>query len=852
MANLQSLTINDTGSLKLPAGTIEERPSFTVTTQSYTTVGTTSWTAPTGVSSIEVLVVAGGGGGGTGGGGGGGGGVIYNNSYPVVPGTSYIVTVGAGGSNTSSWGGAGGQGGNSVFANLTAIGGGAGGHRSANATSFTGGSGGGDAGGPAFGRVLQNNTPGQGYSGGNSIVNGISLGDAFTQEEPGGGGGGAGSPGEDSKMPLDRSNATARAALPGRGGDGLAFSISGTPTRYAGGGGGANRNGVGAAGGLGGGGAGGATGTAGLTNTGGGGGGTGYGPYYSGTNVSGSGGSGIVIIRYAQTQDSIKIRVNSTTGDIEKLSNFSWKSKSNNKNLVTEGLLLYYDGAMYGTGTTCIDLSGNGYHGSIVGSPTIESSTGSFVFNGTNYISGPNLGNWPTKGTVEFWMKPTSVQNYRNPFHSHFQSSNQGIRFELDSSGRFTILVGPAGGGYEFADYLSIGETEADKWYHVVAVWDTTINQVLGYLNGELKFTLPVSSWPTTLPSPTFGNGFSSSPERWFQGNIPTGRIYGRALTGAEVQRNFSAEADRFGLSPIVSYPSANYLWKLKPDLQNGYYWIKKEGQEEAVLTFCDMQTLDENGESGWMLVGNWAQGYTWGGKDVAILSTANTIGLSLINSVSSNFGNHKINMFRVTSTSDIRNLGIQAPADFYYYWKGGITWKEAWSPTPGILRYYLSSGTSPEVQRCALRRFDSSYNLRFRYNNPNHKWNNLTDYGYQNTRIDITDYSYGDVGGNTAPFNGFFDVWTALTTPRQRFEWYYVGRSATYSTRSGGDLDGSLSIPISGAGTSTTGQDVDNNISVKIGVDDNINWGGSATAAGTDAGNNGTINTTPLWWWIK
>lgn len=76
----------------------------TVVVQKFLTTGT--WTCPTGVTSIECLVVAGGGGGGgspatgsqyAGGAGGGGGGFRLNPSLSVVAGAEYTITVGAGG-----------------------------------------------------------------------------------------------------------------------------------------------------------------------------------------------------------------------------------------------------------------------------------------------------------------------------------------------------------------------------------------------------------------------------------------------------------------------------------------------------------------------------------------------------------------------------------------------------------------------------------------------------------------------------------------------------------------------------------------------------------------------------------
>lgn len=102
------------------------------TVTSFTSVGTTTWTAPAGVTSVEYLVVGGGGGAGNGydnaGGGGAGGGMVLTGTLSVTPTQSYTITVGdggIGGANTRT-NNAGVAGNNSVFATITALGGGAG------------------------------------------------------------------------------------------------------------------------------------------------------------------------------------------------------------------------------------------------------------------------------------------------------------------------------------------------------------------------------------------------------------------------------------------------------------------------------------------------------------------------------------------------------------------------------------------------------------------------------------------------------------------------------------------------------------------------------------------------------
>ncbi len=284
-------------------------------------------------NNVSYLVVAGGGGAGTGcgnGGGGGGGFREYkaplNGCYTASPldgnpgGTSitvtaqaYPITVGAGGAGGT--GGvfypaeppaAGGSKGNdSIFSTVTSTGGGQtlGNIASpSDATGSPGGSGGGGSHSQGVGGSgnTPSVTPSQGNDGGKSQPGPASP--APPSEIPGdagSGGGGAGAAGATSGKTIC-------------GAAGATTSISASPTAYSGGGGGANRCGstIGA-GGTGGGGRGGygprpspaaqAAGVAGTVNTGGGGGGgTAQNPNFPSRTYSdgGSGGSGIVIIRY--------------------------------------------------------------------------------------------------------------------------------------------------------------------------------------------------------------------------------------------------------------------------------------------------------------------------------------------------------------------------------------------------------------------------------------------------------------------------------------------------------------------------------------------------------------------------
>jgi hypothetical protein len=237
-----------------------------------------------------VLVVAGGGAGGSfrnsadgRGGGGGGGGVVYRDSYPVVAGKQYVVTVGAGGTvnaGSASQGYAGNMGGNSQFGSLLAVGGGGGGasqsDTASDQTGRAGGSGGG--GGASYSYTVRNfggpGVVGQGYYGGTGEHR-------SGTDASGSGGGGAGSIGQNGGATL-RGNYIN--GMGGNGGAGITSDITGFMKDYGGGGAGPSYNRI--VDGTSNGGGGGNVNIAGATNTGGGGG------------INAAGGSGIVVVRY--------------------------------------------------------------------------------------------------------------------------------------------------------------------------------------------------------------------------------------------------------------------------------------------------------------------------------------------------------------------------------------------------------------------------------------------------------------------------------------------------------------------------------------------------------------------------
>jgi hypothetical protein len=221
--------------------------SFTLTNAayvvtSYTSTGSGTFSVPSGITTVDVLVVAGGGGGGsTNGGGGGAGGLVYAPAYPVTPGGSISYTVGAGGGGADERSGSapdnqsrGDTGTNSTFGQLTANGGGGGGSRGDGGVNYAGevgnpgGSGGGGSSSDNPGQAQPGGSANQPSNGGHPTGQGFgNAGGSGGVRSPhnAGGGGGAGAAGDPAQANVKR-----------YGGIGKQYDISGSQVYYAGGG----------------------------------------------------------------------------------------------------------------------------------------------------------------------------------------------------------------------------------------------------------------------------------------------------------------------------------------------------------------------------------------------------------------------------------------------------------------------------------------------------------------------------------------------------------------------------------------------------------------------------------------
>ena len=216
---------------------------------------------------------------------------------------------------------------------------------------------------------------------------------------------------------------------------------------------------------------------------------------------------------------------------------------------VENDLLLYYDAGIFasysGSGSTINDLSKNNRHGTIVGSPAWTSNY--FTFSNDHIIT-PDLDQVVTIGdeahSVEVWVYPTG----NGVIASHLGQS------AIDS-GYHNSIIELVSGQVEFglwtgASITSTGPTGAltlNQWHQIVLTYNGHGSPVKGYIDGVLvdqtsnmNFNSPMDDSVAQFRI-AFGaeDSTSQGDGSYFDGRFGIARVYGRALTDAEILQNY-------------------------------------------------------------------------------------------------------------------------------------------------------------------------------------------------------------------------------------------------------------------------------------------------------------------------
>jgi|11BtaG_2_1085332.scaffolds.fasta_scaffold06430_4 hypothetical protein len=218
--------------------------------------------------------------------------------------------------------------------------------------------------------------------------------------------------------------------------------------------------------------------------------------------------------------------------------------------IVTSGLVLNLDAgdinSYSGSGTTWVDLSGQGNTGTLVNGATYNSADGGYIqFDGTDdYVTTNN-----------------TLSDADSLFADSGNSWSTGCWFNTSGNGAINIRGGGFGSSTTYAVYRQSGILRVrlrggtvnnidsnfsnGVWNNIVVTWDGTTSK--SYLNGSFVQNNVVGTVASQASQFTLGAAGNGSNNR-LNGKISQMLVYNRALTASEITQNFDAIKGRYGL----------------------------------------------------------------------------------------------------------------------------------------------------------------------------------------------------------------------------------------------------------------------------------------------------------------
>ncbi|CAB4157759.1 Concanavalin A-like lectin/glucanases superfamily [uncultured Caudovirales phage] len=225
-------------------------------------------------------------------------------------------------------------------------------------------------------------------------------------------------------------------------------------------------------------------------------------------------------------------------------------SLTHSPSVVTNGLTLYFDAANVksypGSGTAWKDLTGSGVTTTLTNGPTYSSANaGSILFDGINDVANATTSIIDRADgqeiTVSSWIKPARTSGQYSIVctnRSNDASIYNWILYQHTSDGALAFH----GDNQNKSSYVPT----INVWINVTNTVTSTGVSTL-YINGVSTFVVTGFTYGNGTPG-RFGIGANPGASEAFQGNISQVSIYNRALTQAEITKNFNALRGRYGL----------------------------------------------------------------------------------------------------------------------------------------------------------------------------------------------------------------------------------------------------------------------------------------------------------------
>jgi len=228
-----------------------------------------------------------------------------------------------------------------------------------------------------------------------------------------------------------------------------------------------------------------------------------------------------------------------------------------------------------GEGTTALDWSGHGNHGTLQGDPQwVDGYDGTALeFDGSDHIniaysSGLSLNEFTLSAWVNIAAEP-------GVFGIH--GTRAGVDFTFDVKVMDSYIHGDIGNGSAWIDsVLDIesshtgttgqgGDLAVGTWYMITYVIDNTNQEVRLFLDGDLKRTISISGTPLLMQSgQTMRIGHTGTGSEWMNGLIDDIRIYNKALTVEEIQQAMRGDPLLAGV-PNPANSSTPYIREATP-----------------------------------------------------------------------------------------------------------------------------------------------------------------------------------------------------------------------------------------------------------------------------------------------
>lgn len=238
-----------------------------------------------------------------------------------------------------------------------------------------------------------------------------------------------------------------------------------------------------------------------------------------------------------------------------------------NQKIVSSGLVLSLDAAQLRsyptTGTSWVDLSGNGYNNTLTNGPIFNSANGgNITFDGSNdYALGNNslASKITTAITIIVFAKVPNMNN-RVPLFTKYQTTLPGgYLLEVGTTGTLWTRTmrfyaqGNNNASYS-SDYRGNVQLSSNTVYMFTAQYSPTQSIMKMYYNTtEMTANQANANWTNVInwgagTNPYYIGAYSPSVGVYGNSNIYNTLIYDRILSITEITQNYNALKSRFGL----------------------------------------------------------------------------------------------------------------------------------------------------------------------------------------------------------------------------------------------------------------------------------------------------------------